>query len=289
MKGLSVSAVIPAFNEGRAIAEVVSGVREALGRVAGEAEVLVVDDGSTDDTGEAAGRAGATVLRHPVNRGYGQALRTGVGAARHDWVLMIDADGSYPTSEIDRLFEGAPECDLVIGTRTGVHFWGSPMAAFLRGVYLGIAGFVVGEKVPDANSGLRLVRRGLAAQSGPVECLGFSYSTTMTLSFLKAGRFVKFIPIEFRARVGQSKVRKVRDILRTLQLMTQILIAYNPLKLFVALCASFAAAAAVMAGVFLCRGGWPWLAAAGLSAMAALECFLAGCLLDAIRMRGRGA
>ena len=289
MKELSVSAVIPAYNESRAIAAVVASVREALGRVARDAEVVVVDDGSTDGTGEAAKSAGARVLRHPVNRGYGQALRTGIEAARHDWILMIDADGSYPPSQIDRLFEFGPDFDLVIGTRTGVHFWGSPMQALLRWIYLQIAGFIVGEKAPDANSGLRLVRRSLAAQAGPVECLGFSHSTTMTLSFLKAGRFVKFIPIEFHARVGQSKVRKARDILRTLQIMTQILIAYNPLKLFATLFAMFFAAAAVLAGIFVFRGSWAWLVAGGLCALAAVECFLAGCLLDAIRMRARGS
>ena len=154
VKDLSVSAVIPAYNEKGAIADVVAGVRDALKRCAKTVEVIVVDDGSGDGTGEAAKAAGATVIRHPVNRGYGQALRTGIHAAKHDWVLMTDADGSYPVDETDKLFEHAPDFDLVIGARSGIHFWGSAWAALLRWIYLAVAGFIVGESIPDAKDKL---------------------------------------------------------------------------------------------------------------------------------------
>jgi len=287
MKDLSVSAVIPAYNEAGAIAGVVAGVRDALKRCAKTVEVVVVDDGSTDGTGEAARAAGAKVLRHPVNRGYGQALRTGIAAAKGEWVLMTDADGSYPTSEIDKLFDGAPDFDLIVGARTGVHFWGSPWAALLRWIYLAVAGFIVGETVPDANSGLRLVRRSMLLSMGPVECLGFSYSTTMTLSFLQAGRFVKYVPVDYVARVGRSKVRKVRDMLRTLHLMTEVLIVYNPLKLFIVMTAGFALAAALCFALCAAGGGGVFLLAAAFMILCALLCFLCGCLLDALRMHLR--
>lgn len=287
VKDLSVSAVIPAYNETGAIADVVKGVREALKRCAKTVEVVVVDDGSLDGTGEAARAAGATVVRHPVNRGYGAALRTGVNAAKHDWVLMTDADGSYPCEEIDKLFDGVPDFDLVIGARTGTHFWGSPWSALLRTIYLRVASFIVGEKLPDANSGLRLVRRAALMNMGPVECLGFSYSTTMTLSFLQAGRFVKFVPIAFSARVGRSKVRKVRDMLRTLHLMTEVLIVYNPLKLFVVLAAAFALPAAAALALCVVSGNGVFLLAAMFLTLCALLCFLFGCLLDALRMHLR--
>ena len=288
MRDISVSAVIPAFNERRSVAAVAEGVREALSGRVKDFEVIVVDDGSTDETADAARSVKAVLVSHPVNRGYGQALQTGIGAARFDWVLTIDADGSYPPGEIHKLLEFAPTFDLVIGTRTGVHFWGSPHRALLRWIYLRIAGFIIGERVPDANSGLRLVRKSLASQEeGPVECRGYSHSTTMTLSFLSAGRLVKFTPVEYRAREGRSKVRPLRDILRTLQIMAQVLIAYNPLKLFAALAAAFLAASAAFLWEFHRRHGAPWLAAAAVSALSALLCFLTGCILDSIRMQGR--
>ncbi len=287
MKDLSVSAVIPAYNEKGAIADVVAGVRDALKRCAKTVEVIVVDDGSADGTGEAAKAAGATVIRHPVNRGYGQALRTGVNAAKGDFILMTDADGSYPVAEIDKLFDGAPDFDLVIGARTGVHFWGSAWSALLRWIYLAVAGFIVGESIPDANSGLRLVRRSMLMSMGPVECLGFSYSTTMTLSFLQAGRFVKYVPIQFDARVGRSKVRKLRDMLRTLHLMTEVLIVYNPLKLFVVMTAGFAALALLCFALAVLGFGGVWVVASAMMVLGALACFLFGCLLDALRMHLR--
>lgn len=288
-RDLSVSVVIPAFNEGRAVGDVVRGISETLPSLVREWELIVVDDGSTDGTAEAARKAGAVVLSHPVNKGYGQALRTGVNAARHEWILMTDADGSYPVSGIKELLPFAPDFDLIIGMREGAHFWGSPTRIFLRWVYLRMASFTVGEPVPDANSGLRMVRRSLAASTGPVECLGFSYSTTMTLSFIKTGRFVKFVPVDFSARVGQSKVRPARDILRTLQLMTLVLIAYNPSKLFTTL-ALFPAAAALAFGIAVaCRGGRAGVLGALLCALGALQCFLAGCLLEALRMRSAAA
>jgi len=147
-----------------------------------------------------------------------------------------------------------------------------------------MASFVVGEAIPDANSGLRLFRRDLAMGIGPVRCFGYSYSTTMTLSFLHEGRFVKFTPIRFEARKGKSKVKPMRDILRTLQLMIEIMIAYNPLKLFVALAAfpALAGLAAAIAFFATWHAGWALCALIGFGA-AGLG-FAAGCLLDSFRL-----
>ncbi len=284
MPGLSISVVIPAYNEQEAVGPVVEGVGLALGGRVGEFEIIVVDDGSTDGTAEAARKSGATVLSHPVNRGYGQALTTGIQAAQHEWMLMIDADSSYPTTEIPKLLEFAPAFDLVIGARTGAHFWGSSAQAFRRKVYIKMTAFIVGEAIPDANSGLRLVRRSLALATGPVNCLGYSFTTTMTLSFLKAGRFVKYVPIAFQVRTGKSKIRPTRDILRALQIMTQVLIAYNPLKLFVTLASLPGIIGLLLWLGYLGNGSGFWLLCSTLCGLAALQCFMTGCLLDSIRM-----
>jgi len=120
-----------------------------------------------------------------------------------------------------------------------------------------------------------------------VKCLGYSYTTTMTLSFIKVGRFVKFVPIKFQARAGKSKVRRFRDILRTLQLMTEVLITYNPLKLFSTLALLPALAALACAAISAYCGKGVWLICAHLNTIAALLCFVTGCVLDSIRIHAR--
>lgn len=288
MSPLTVSVVVPAYNEAEAIGPVMADLYGELKKRGLEFEILVVDDGSSDGTAAAVNPAHARVISHPANGGYGRALLTGIEAAKHEWVLMIDADGSYPPSEILKLLDYAPAFDLVIGAREGAHFWGTPTKAFLRWVYLRLASFVVGVRVPDANSGLRLVRKSLVDQQALVRCLGYSFTTTMTLSFLMQGRFVKNMPIEFRARSGgHSKVKPFRDILRTLQLMTQVMIIYNPLKLFVTLAALLVLKAAVLCGLGAAWGAPALILCSAVASACALFAFTAGCILDSMRMHGQ--
>jgi glycosyltransferase involved in cell wall biosynthesis len=285
MPGLEISVVIPAYNEQDGIAPVLKSLAEVMRRNAAKFEIIVVDDGSTDKTYENAAACGVTVLRHPLNRGYGRSLMTGFAKAQYDWILMIDSDGSYPPEEAEKLFAHAPACDLIIGERQGDEYWGTPLQAWRRRIYLSLASFVAGETIPDANSGLRLLRKSAFQRSMPFLCLGYSFTTTMTLSFIQAGRFVAYAPIRFVERTGKSKVKAVRDILRTLQIMTQMMIYYNPMKLAVA------AAVAVLAGAFaafvlvaLFAGLWLALPTAAILASLAVIVFFFGCVLDAVRL-----
>ncbi|MBI4057172.1 MAG: glycosyltransferase family 2 protein [Elusimicrobia bacterium] len=284
---LTISVVIPAYNEEEGIGEVILNTQRALqkeGLPKEDTEILVVDDGSRDRTANLAEEAGATVVRHPTNMGYGKSLLTGFGQARHEWILMIDGDGSYPPEEIGKLLLKARDFDMVIGARQGTHFWGTPFQAFLRWIYLKIAKFVVGERIPDANSGLRLIRRAALEGAFPVQCLGYSFSTTMTLSFLKLGRFVSFVPIEYHARRGVSKVRRLRDIPRTLQLMTQVILYFNPLKLVVTI-AFLPLGLAVVFGIFTWMHGTAYLGMALASFYFSMLVFLLGCVLESLRYR----
>ncbi len=288
MSALSVSVVVPAYNEAEAIGTVTTDLHAELKKHGLEFEILVVDDGSSDGTATAVNPAHARVISHPINGGYGRALMTGIEAAKHEWVLMIDADGSYPPSEILKLLGYAPAFDLVIVARAGVHFWGTPTKAFLRWVYLYLASFIVGAHVPDANSGLRLVRKSLVDRQALVRCLGYSFTTTMTLSFIKQGLFVKYLPIEFRARSGgRSKVKPLRDILRTLQLMTQVMIIYNPLKLFATLATLIALKAVLLAALAVHFGAPVLILCSSVASFGALFAFTAGCVLDSMRMHGQ--
>jgi len=289
MPELEISAVIPAYNEEPGIASVIDGLRDVLQRVARKHEIIVVDDGSCDQTAELARQHGALTLRHPINRGYGRALVTGFNAARYDWVLMIDGDGSYPPPEIQKLVESADGFDMIVGARQGKLFWGNPIRSLMRWIYLSLAGFVAGESIPDANSGLRLIRKSEYFRCIPFLCLGYSFSTTLTLSFLQSGRFVAFVPVAYAERKGRSKVRPVRDILRTLQIMTQAIVYYNPLKLTVSAAALLSFASILCAAIFAAAGG-EGLAVLLLATAAVLSTaiLLAGCVLDSIRMHFQG-
>ncbi len=284
-QGLSLCVVIPVFNESGAVGEVVENIREVLdGCGLSRSEILVVDDGSSDKSAEIAEKSGARVIRHPVNMGYGRTLLTGFSATDCDWILTIDADGSYPATDIPKLLEFAPECDMVIGARKGKNFWGSPMKGFLRWIQLRISTFVAGVPIPDANSGIRLFRRSLLAESLPVRCYGYSLSTTMTLSFIQKAHFVRFVPVSYDARKGSSKVRMLRDTLRTLQLMTEVMLYFNPLKFAVALACLPLAGAAVFGARFACQRAGSDLAWTGFYLTASLFVFIMGCLFDVIRL-----
>jgi glycosyltransferase involved in cell wall biosynthesis len=270
-----VSIVVPCYNEELGVGDVILGLHSAMtgaGLKPGEDfEIIVVDDGSGDGSAAAAEKAGARVLRHPCNRGYGRSLLTGFAAARFPWVLMIDGDGSYPPQAAADLLPYAPRFDMIVGARRGTHFWGSPLQAFLRTIYLVLAGFAAGEDIPDANSGLRLIRKEAFDNSMPILCYGYSLSTTMTLSFIQGGRFVKFLPIDYLARMGNSKVRKLRDIPRTLQIMMQVMIYYNPLKFAVFLALLIGLISSILVGPLF-------------GVCSAFLIYFWGCVLDSIRL-----
>jgi glycosyltransferase involved in cell wall biosynthesis len=285
-----ISVVIPAFNEESGIVQVITDVRLVLEKAGlrkdEDYEVLVVDDGSTDGTAALAEKS-ARVLRHPMNLGYGRSLLTGFQAARFDWVLTLDGDGSYPAEEIAKLLPHAPAFDMVIGARQGAHFWGEPGKSFLRLIQLKLSSFVAGVPIPDANSGLRLVRRTSERLHMPIPCYGYSFSTTITLSFILAALPVLFVPVEYAARTGHSKVRMVRDTLRTLQTMLQIILYFNPLKFCVVLGLLPLAPAALLSLRYLVSPHFGDLIAIVLCASASLMTFLFGCLLDAVRLHAR--
>lgn len=226
----AVSILIPAYKEADAIAKVVNDLNSAMKNTGWTYEVIVIDDASNDGTAEAAEKAGAKVISHPKNMGYGGALRTGIEHSSYDWIATIDADCSYPPSELPKLFPFAEKHDMVVGARQGKNYWGTVFKHPARLIFLAIAQFVVGYRIPDVNSGLRLFRKSIVLEMLPRLCRGFSFSTTLTLSFLSGYRFVHFEPIEYLSRVGSSKVRYFRDTLRTLQLMAETIIFYNPLK-----------------------------------------------------------
>ena len=202
-----------------------------------DCEVIVVDDGSTDATALVAEGAGATVVRHPANGGYGRSLMDGIRAARHDVIVITDGDGSYPVERIPDLV-GKVEAgfDMAVGARQGTQQYDSVLKIPARLLFKFLVEFTTGSRIADINSGLRSFRKSDALPYFPDLCQGFSFTTTLTLIYKLTGKFIVYLPIEYHKRAGASKVRIIRDSLRTLQYIIEAIAIYNPLKLFLLLC-----------------------------------------------------
>ena len=222
----AVSVVIPAFNEAAAIGEV---VRRVVARRAW-AEVLVVDDGSRDETGVRAEEAGARVVRHPYNKGNGAAVKTGIRAARGEVVLLMDADGQHDPDDMETLVSGVGLFDMVIGARAARDQ--ALVRALGNAVFQALASWLTGRPIPDLTSGFRAAKRERLLEILHLLPNGFSYPTTSCLAFLKAGHNVTFVPVQARPRVGRSKIRLLRDGVRFLLIIFKVVTLYSPLKVF---------------------------------------------------------
>jgi glycosyltransferase involved in cell wall biosynthesis len=233
------SIVVPAFNEGPSISMLVA----ELAAAAAWREIIVVDDGSRDDTGAQASAAGAAVIRHPYNKGNGAAVKTGIRHATGRFVLIIDADGQHRPADALQLTSRLSEYDLVVGARSGVS-----QATLLRrlGNWLlsSLAGFLAGRDIPDLTSGFRAARRDCLLEFLHLLPNGFSTPTTTTLAFLRAGYSVCFEPIDARQRQGSSKIRLGPDGLRFFLILLKVITIFSPLRLFVPI-----SVAAFLAGV----------------------------------------
>jgi glycosyltransferase involved in cell wall biosynthesis len=221
------SVVIPAYGEGPAIADVVTPLLSS----AHWHEVIVVDDGSADETARLAAEAGARVIRHPYNKGNGAAVKTGIRHATGEFVLVLDGDGQHHPGDAVRLVGFLGEYDLVVGARSA-HSQAS--AARRRGNDLlnALASYLAEYRIPDLTSGFRAARRDCLLEFLHLLPNGFSTPTTTTMAFLRAGYSVHFEPVEARQRSGQSKIRLARDGARFFLIMMKVITLYSPLKVF---------------------------------------------------------
>lgn len=232
-----ISVIIPALNERNGIVETIARAKTVLdGAALTPYEIIVVDDGSNDGTGTLAEQAGAKVLRHAHNIGYGRSLKDGIRAATYDTIVISDADGSYPMEAIPALVARYNEgFDMVVGARTGPNYRESMLKSPLRAVLKTIVEFTANRDIPDINSGLRVFKRDVAiAYFAHVSDL-FSFTTSLTLAYMMNAKFVDYIPIDYKERIGRSKVNLFRDSVRTLQYVLEACTYYNPLKIFVLL------------------------------------------------------
>ncbi|MGM0669328.1 MAG: glycosyltransferase family 2 protein, partial [Gemmatimonadota bacterium] len=229
-----VSVVIPAFNEEAGISATLLELGEVMKALDRPYEVLVVDDGSTDGTAELARSGGARVVEMPRNVGYGAALKFGIARALYDTIVITDADGTYPAQAIPTLLRFAGSYDMVVGARVGANVE-IPAARKPAKWFLGhLASYLAGQSIPDLNSGLRVVRRALVERFEHLLPSGFSFTTSITLAALCSDTLVHYEPIDYRARLGTSKIRPSHAF-DFLILILRTVVYYNPLKVFLPL------------------------------------------------------
>jgi len=229
----AVSIVIPAYNEGASIGPLVSELRAS----ADWHEVIVVDDGSIDETGAKATAAGARVIRHPYNKGNGAAVKTGIRHATGRFVLILDADGQHRPSDARRLVAHLDTYDLVVGARSG-----TTQATLARragnAVLNWVASYLTEQEIPDLTSGFRAARRECLVEFLHLLPNGFSTPTTTTLAFMKAGYSVRFEPIGAAKRQGSSKIKLGSDGLQFFLILLKVITIFSPLRIFLPLSAA---------------------------------------------------
>lgn len=227
-----ITVLIPAFNEEGALESTIGAIL-ACSRVADDFEVIVIDDGSTDRTAEVAARLPVTLVRHPVNRGYGSSLMSGMRRAKHDWILIADADGTYPLEDIPRLLAEAKVADMVVGARTGSEVHVPLLRRPGKWIITRLAEYLSQTRIPDLNSGFRIFRKEAAMRFLSLYPEGFSFTTTITLAFMTNGYHVVFVPINYHRRVGKSSIKPLRDFTGFFILIIRICACFRPLNVFI--------------------------------------------------------
>ena len=230
-----VSIVLPVFNEAAGLAELIGKIHDLkLPR----AEVIVVDDGSTDQTADIALGVGANVIRHPYNIGNGAAIKSGMRAARGRLIVLMDGDGQHKPEDIPNLLAEAAKYDMVVGARAK----GSKLRLHryaANTIYNLLASYVTQFKVKDLTSGFRVLSRRDALRFIDLLPNTFSYPTTLTLAFLRSGLTLNYVPIQTLYRAGQSKISLVTDGVRFFLIIAKIATLFSPFRIFLPVSAFF--------------------------------------------------
>lgn len=236
----SISIVIPAKNEAGGLAQVLPALRALYEH----AELIVVDDGSQDGTASIAGQYADKVVLHPYSKGNGAAIKSGTRAATREYLLFMDGDGQHRPEDIERLLTPfiREELDMVVGSRS-VEGQAGAHRAMANGFYNRLASWMVGHRIGDLTSGFRIVRAEKFRKFLYLLPNGFSYPTTSTMCFFRAGYSVAYVPIVAPKRIGRSHIRLLRDGARFVLIIFKIGTLYSPLKLFLPISFGFFATA----------------------------------------------
>jgi len=224
---MNISVVIPVHNEAPALPALISGIKQQVP----DAEIVVVDDGSTDLSAETARQAGARVISHPYKIGNGAAIKTGMRHASGDTVVLMDGDGQHDPVEIPAMLKLTGKYDMIVGARSR-RAHANIFRLFANALYNFLASYVTKFPIKDLTSGFRVIRKETAMRYLCLLPNTFSYPTTITLAFLRSGRSIFYIPITVHPRIGTSKIRILHDGFRFLLIIIKITTLYSPLHVF---------------------------------------------------------
>ena len=230
-----ISVVIPVYNEEKAIENTILEIKKVLkeNNLDKNSEIIVVNDGSTDNTKKIVKKHNVILINNPVNTGYGFSLKRGITAAKNETIVITDADKTYPFNRVPEMLKIKKEgFDLVVGARTGKNYKQSILKMMLRRIFKHLVEYASDKKIKDINSGLRVFDKSLVMKYFPRLCNTFSFTTSQTLAYLMNNHFVTYIDIDYNKREGKSKVKLIRDSLISLKYILESCIYYNPLKIF---------------------------------------------------------
>ena len=272
-----ISFVIPALNEGESIGSVVRQLVDEFP----DAEILVVNDGSDDNTKDEAIKAGALVYSHPYRMGNGASVKDGIRYCSGEIIVMMDADGQHKPDDAKRLLQQIEKYNMVVGARTKKSdtVWYRDIANI---VYNRLASFMTDFKVEDLTSGFRVFRKSEVSKYLYLFPNGFSYPTTVTMAYLRNGRSVHYVPIETEFRVGKSKIKLVKDGTKFLLIIMRIATLYSPLKIFMPASIAFFSLGMFwyLYSYFICNAGFPKMSL--LLFMTSVIIFMQGLLSEQI-------
>lgn len=274
----TLSIVIPAKNESQ-------GLRDFLSRLRGlypEVQIIVVDDGSTDDTRAVCEAAGVTVLSQPYSKGNGAAIKAGALAAKGEYIVFMDGDGQHNPEDIERLLAKLGEgYDLVVGARSGRGMQASIARWSANAFYNRLASWMVNRRIDDLTSGFRAVNRRKFLGFLYLLPNGFSYPTTSTMAFFRAGYSVGFVPIEVTQRLGKSHINVLRDGVRFFLIIFKIGTLYSPLKVYFPMSVLMTGLGVLnYLGAALGSGSWRFTNMSTLLVLAGMIVFLIGLLSE---------
>lgn len=230
---VELSILIPVYNEANSIERTICEIHDRLKSSGISYEVIVVNDGSTDGSDKIiANIPEVRLISHPVNRGYGASLKTGIRLAEGIWICITDADGTYPNQRIPELYEYTKSYDMVVGARIGSSVTQPAHRSLGKWFLIRLANYLTNTKIPDLNSGLRMFRKDDITRFFGILSNGFSFTTTSTLAYLSNGYIIKYLPIDYYKREGVSKIRPVNDGINFILLIIRAISYFNPLKIF---------------------------------------------------------
>lgn len=226
-----ISIIIPAFNEAKTVAQTLNELKAYLSQEKILAEIIVVNDGSTDNTAAVLNSFDdIKIITNPFNKGYGASVKNAVAAATADWVLTFDADGQHRTEYLKKMIEASQGYDMVVGARQG--YKGPKLRQPGKKLLQWVAEYLVEKKIPDLNSGLRLIKKDYFLKYAHILPEKFSWTTTITLAFFKDNLNVAYIPIEINKRQGGKSSVKISDAVKTFMLILRIIMLFSPLRIF---------------------------------------------------------